>query len=278
MYNKLISRNKTMIYLGTGITHNLWDSDRHFLQSMLKYSPFKNFILTCGFELNNTELNTYKNCKFTYINNDKILTKAGPDWPLPNGRNNYLTLQIGEFTQFIDYINDDDIVIFSDNDTTMQRSPTKEEIELFENIEENVFLMKLEGWPSSNKVDYIKKSLRLSVSIHEVENEFNISIQDEKLIHCAGFIAARKSSYKKLFSIYLNHIAFMKKHLRHHAATELVINIICNSGDLRIQGIDGSVADAHWYKGTTTKLINNQYVNNGKLVLFAHRKSNILSY
>lgn len=263
------------IFLSTSVTLNYFEKYKNFLNSVNKNSPFNNSCICVDFLPSQEEQEKYKNISFIYCDSKDVISKKNDKWPA--NRKTYLTLQGGEFLNYID-CKDEDTIIFADYDTTMQRIPTKEEIDQFTNIEENVYCMQLEGFMS-----LLQHTLDALITTTKNKNEVMAMFPNAENYkpHNAGFLYSSKQNLSKSFDLYKEMFTKFLPSLRSHAATQTIINY-CFQHYGSVKQCPLSMTNAHWYAtyGKQCKVNKgNKLSINNEEILFVHDKFIInLSY
>lgn len=191
------------VYLMTGSDENYYDKIYPYLETLNKYSPFKNILLTVGFH-RSTELD---NVYSYYIPKDALTDiTTNP------------CVQAGEFLKYCKFLNDDDIIIFTDGDIRLQREFTPEEIKMVESVKHLDVLAGPNATHSMNTLWNEAEGLRRHCSDDELRKLFSTyhvnlicSTLNMGVLICTAFTYRRinEETYKifKEFPNITNHMA-----------------------------------------------------------------------
>lgn len=256
-----------MIYIGTSITLNMLGNHTDYLDSIQKHSNFRNFVLCCGFNPEKFGLSQkYPKINFKEISLEKIKTRAQNGWP--ENRPGFLTLQSGEFIDYLD-LDNDDIVIFTDYDITMQRDFSDAELKLINNINNETFLMQWDSFPTTNLYDYFP-ALAPKKKPDEWQNDFSISLKEMNSFN-TGVLVARVSAYRKLWSEFKKLTEKMTSYFSRHAAVQFIDCFIIQR-DMKAEKMQEDMHNGQWFTGNKCNFKDGFMMFGEQKVLFAHHK------
>jgi len=256
-----------MIYIGTSITRNMLDYGTSYLDSLSLHSKYSNFVICCGFKADDLGLRTrYPKINFIDVDINSIKTRAKNGWPA--NRDGFLTLQSGEFIEYLD-VQSDDVVIFTDYDITIQREPTEAEIEMFENIGDEEFLMQWDSYPTSKLSEYFP-ALAAKKSHAEWESRFGVDLS-KMLAYNTGVIVARANAYKTLWASFQVMYDTMTEFFTRHAAVQFIDCYVIQK-DMKATKMPDDMHNGQWFTGNPCRFTEGYMTVNSEKVLFAHHK------
>lgn len=182
----------------------------------------------------------------------------------PTNRENYYSLQHGEFVKYYPF-EVKDLIAFVDSDMILQRD----------------FKTKMEEWDSNFLVTNSSFPPTLLsdavVNISDDENQVgrffkNYTITNEKEF-CAAFIIGSTNSWSRLYHDVLVSYKDFLSHFNHHAAWQLLINyVIIKHHNYKV--IPPLIQNAEWYNCPDTKVVDDVLMWKDEVVYFNHTKFN----
>lgn len=177
----------------------------------------------------------------------------------PTNRSSFVTMQNGEF---IDYIkcDEDDIIIQIDADCIMQRGLTEKEknhIE-FKLMIYDVLVVE-SSRPATNLTDALVNLGGPKQDRWSLENEFTNSM-----------LIGKPMFFRNLKGLYLQEFDAMTKLTGHHAGVQWLCNICCIGANVFI--LQPSIQCATWYNTFNTTIEEGVLKVDGETVLFNHTK------
>lgn len=224
-----LGKKSGAIVLSTAITPNYLRKAADFIRSINENSncDANVVILVCGIESLNTELleifnsisfaRYFKKIKLRLLNNSKVLAK-----------NKINCIQHGAFFSKIninDSSGDDDpIIIFTDADIIMQRGLNEEEKAFLKTLKKGDFYV---GMNESEKETLEDEAFKLGADQSFVK-KLSKEIKRKRIFN-TGVMAAKKSTFKKLYNIYANEYPVWETHFKHYAKQQWIISYIIQS-------------------------------------------------
>jgi hypothetical protein len=185
----------------------------------------------------------------------------------PKNREEFLTLQYGEFTKYYDF-NDNELVAFIDSDMILQREFTLG----FDYGINNKFLVTNSSFPPTKLKDVIK-NLGCKIPVESIINRYGITGEEGEF--CSGFLVARVGAWKELFNSIKTVLPVFFDDFEHHAAWQLIVNMAILIDDkLDYITLNPIICNADWYSGTKAIKEDGVLMYNGDKVYFNHSKFN----
>ena len=179
------------IYLITGANQPFWPRAENYIKTINANSNIQNILITLDFDVEQKDKEKYNKVKFVRLNSSQVKS------PNPNK-----CLQHGGFLSALDFISEEDIIIFTDADIKLQRPFSKTEIDFFRDISDNEIGVNY----NRSKTDFlIEEAERLnpSLPISEIERRFpGISSLPT---YNTGVIIAKLKTYLQLYNLYNKH-------------------------------------------------------------------------
>jgi len=256
-----------MIYIGTTISSTLESNSQDFFKSVEKNDQHQHFCCAINMKNLKTFINDHKSFNFINLDIKNVSSKYYDGWP--ENRQNFVSLQTGEFVEYIE-CDDDDVVIFCDYDITMQKPLTNAHIEMFSSIDENTFLLEYDHFPP---IMCLHDYCLMFKPICGDQKIFELFPENMKSLHVynAGVIVAKFGAWKKLWknvsNVYCNISNF-----RHHGAIQFLLNHCMQIDGLRIQNLPFDIHNAFWFNGTKSYEKNRKLHIDGIPVVFSHHK------
>ena len=245
-----------MLYIATNINKNYYTSKHDdWIKSVLKYKRFdmKCLIFQMGFD--SPVIDGVTKCS---IKHDDILYSNHLNL---SNRDEFICLESGEFVNFMNF-NDDDVVILCDWDVTMQRPFTTGELDMINSMDKFSFGMNSDNYmPGHSLIGYIG-----------IDDAFD-DMQKEWKVFNTGIMVAKVSAWKRLFSLWKPLWNDACTSVTRHAAGQALFNYIVQKHDMVIE-FPINFHNAHWFFGTPSKIIENKLYVDDDLVLFNHHKWN----
>lgn len=204
------------IYVATGTTANYLPKAERFIQSMSKLNGnIKKIVITLGFEVSSFMRNNYPDVNFIFQDIN----------PLVNELTKINCLQHGAFIDVMDFVNNDDIVIFSDGDVVIQRDITKSEIEYLKTFKDLDIGCNMNNYKArSLKADFLL--LQPVWTFDELKAAFYRYDLDDCLGYNTGNLIARPKAWKLLREVYKGEFFDIDESCKHYAKQQLLINMI----------------------------------------------------
>jgi len=225
--------------LATSITESYLQKSKPFFASGVKYFIGKRICFCIGF-----------NCTIEGWETVNVPLPLKCNWQ-PTNRENYHSLQHGEFINHYNF-SDDDMVCFCDSDMVLQRPFDVDFVG-------NGFYVTRSSFPATHLND-VSKNLGYNDKIDGYE-------------FCTCIIVAKVYLWRELFSkVVRNYKPFLHNY-NHHAAWQLLINkLIINHLPYSI--VPSVYCCAHWYSGTPAKYVGGKLMIKNEVVYFNHTKFN----
>jgi hypothetical protein len=246
-----------MIYLITGTDEKYYPKIYPYLETINKYSAFKNILLCVGFS---------KDSEF-----DNITYKSIPKDSLTDITTNPC-VQAGEFLPYVSF-NDDDIIIFTDGDIRLQRAFTNEELNKVSNVKHDEVLIGPNATHSNNTLLNEANGLNRYCSdeyLNSLFSEYGINKNSATLN--VGVIICTTKTYKRIYELTYEIYNKYPKVTDHMARQQWYINCaiysFCNVSLLPFS------FHSHPHNGSQPDMSfeadHTMYVN-GERVLFRHK-------
>jgi len=252
------------IILATNIDHNYWNTKHHgFIDSVVKHARKNRIILmlmddgTAGGPLPGYNLPSKIEIVTIDINSINYSRHANLKSSFPD-RPNYICLESGEFVDFINF-NDNDILILCDWDVIMQRGFTENELKIINNLGAMEFGQCRDHY-DDKKSTRIYREGNLLHGYLEMNKIFN-DISKDWIIYQAGVQVARISAWRRLYEYWKELAPKMYKYNREHFAGQGLFNYIIQKFNM-VKELPPSFHNGDWFPGTPARIINNSlYVN-----------------
>lgn len=238
--------------IATSITENYFHKSLSFFDSINKNFEGKRICFCIGFYA------IYDEWEMIYVDINSLQCK----WQ-PNNRDNYYSLQHGEFINYYQF-KDDDQIMFVDSDIILQRE-FKTDL-----IFSGKFLVSNSSFPPTKIIDVLD-NLKFEGDKEEFLSKYNLTINNEEF--CAALMIGNYSQWKVLFTVIKNVYQDFLSNFKHHAAWQLLINIVIIK-HFKYNVISPMIHNAEWYSGTEAKNINNVLMWKNEIVYFNHTKFN----
>lgn len=246
----------TKLILATG-------TDNRYLN---KIKPYLDSIdLNSNFDLN---LLIYLGDDNVKIDNNLTVLKLSPSNYIY--RNSIMCTQHGEFIKadgFDELVDEDDVVVFTDGDMTLQRNLTIEEIEKFRGLKNgDVFI----GYNKSSE-DNLEKEYKRLLPTKYMSEVFRFDLTKIKCYN-SGVMAATKSTFKNILNHYGKLFGEVDKMMRYYPKQQWLISFIIGSKYFNIIEMDYVIHNHTHYGKVKGSNINNGIVTyNDEVVLFKHK-------
>lgn len=215
--------------IATSITESYLEKSKPFFDSVVQNFEGRRICFTIGFE--------------TTIEGWECIKAGQPNFNWrPTNRENYASLQHGEFVKYLPGdINPDDLILFLDSDMILQRK-----WDLQFNSTRGITVTS-SSWPLNTLQQVVtnlgikgaaKKKLCKQYNIHKDFKEF-----------CACFIIATLDSWENIYKHCKANYSLLDN-FTHHAAHQLLINVVVLNNFPKVFLLPDFVVNASWYKGT----------------------------
>jgi calcineurin-like phosphoesterase family protein len=248
------------LILATGVDEKYYNTDifNNYVSSIIKNSNFnKNFIFVVD---HNVDITIFNNIEIKEISSKDISC-------LPNNK----CLQHGEFIKsnnLSDTIQDEDIIVFTDGDMTLQRNLKQDEILFLHSLKDNDVYV---GYNASPEDTLSDEYYRLTPT--KPHNEiFNIDISKIK-IYNTGVLCMNKKTWEKLSKEYIKLFPWIDTLLTHYAKQQWLICFIIGTMGYNIIEMPYDIHNhTHYPSPEGTNIDENGIVSfKGDVVLFKHR-------
>lgn len=221
----------------------LWDSVK-------KYWPYR-FVLGCiGFEPIDYDGEWFR------IEHDQVKSYR-ENWP--KNRPGFVTMQNGEFNQYID-CDDSELIIQLDADTIMQREATMDEIELFNQASNGSYLLAVRSSnPPTNLTDALINLGGPRIDQYKDGLEWTNS-----------FMIATASRFEWMNILCNGFMDWMTTLTDHHAGIQWLPNVAMPQSMVKI--LPPTIQCASWYNTFDTTTEDGILKYKGEVVLFNHTK------
>lgn len=246
----------TKLVLATG-------SDNRYIN---KIKPYLDSIdLNSNFDLN---LLIYLGDDNISVNNNLKVLKLSPSNYLY--QNSIKCTQHGEFIKadgFDDLVSDDDVIVFTDGDMSLQRNLKPQEIDNLRNLKYgDVFI----GYNESPD-DTLEKEYRRLQPTGSIPEVFRIDLTKIKCYN-SGVIVATKSTFRNLLHHYGELYGDVDKMMKYYPKQQWLISFIIGTRGFNIIEMGYDFHNHSHYKTAKGSNINNGIVTyNNEVVLFKHK-------
>jgi hypothetical protein len=239
---------------------------------MNKNSPFINSCLCIDFVPSKEDMKKLPNINFIVNKNyGNLIKKYKNEWTL--NRNIYSPLHAGQFVNYINYCDeDDDVIMFVDFDTTVQREPNNDEKKFFRKIktENNMFYAQLEK--NCSLLQHCLDINCMNLSENEIKGLLP-NIENYKAFNVGFYCSNRKNilnAYRYYEKLYVDNIDYFKT----HESTQILMLYVFQHYGNSLLECSVDMANAHWYEPFYDRyeIKNDQFYVDDKLVLFMHDK------
>lgn len=222
--------------------------------------------------------------------NTQGIQKIFINWKEINSKNTNKCIQHGEFARYLDFLDDDDKIIFTDGDILLQREFNQEELNLVQNLKENTFLANFNLHQNSNMLEVLfHLGCQPSQAQDFVQTNFSTSQSDLLFFKemNTGVLVGSKKDFISLSEIYAQHYDELKKIVPGFWNQQFLINMVINKffnyhpigyeihGHIHhsIPTITGCVPDIKRNMGVPSPITQKEgkYMINDKVILFAHK-------
>jgi len=207
------------IYVATGTTFNYLQRAEAFINSMSNLNDnISKIVITLGFKISNEFKDRYPKVQFIFQDINLI----------QNELTNKNCLQHGAFMDVMDFVNDDDIIIFSDGDVVIQRDINESEISLLESFSDIDIGCNMNNFKArSLESDFLL--LQPQVSFSQLKAIFDKYDLDNCLGYNTGLVIAKPKAWRKLRMVYKYDYNYIDETCLHYAKQQLLINMICKN-------------------------------------------------
>jgi hypothetical protein len=243
-----------MMIIATSITQPYLEKSQPFFDSVNKNFKGKKICFCIGFY---TQIEGWETIE---VKIDQLSIK----WQ-PKNRENYYSLQHGEFVKFYDF-KDNDIVYFVDSDMVLQRElPHK-----FHTYTSNEFYVSRSSFPPTLLRDVLMHIGSEKLTRGEFCRKYSIDIEEE---FCAALLIGSIKMWKRLYWSIEKIADEFLENFSHHAAWQLLINVAITKL-FQYDVMSPLMQNAEWYSGTEAVVEKDQLKYNGQVVYFNHTKFN----
>lgn len=240
--------------IATSITHDYFSNSLSFFDSVNKHFTGKKICFCIGFHAD------FEGWEMIYVPEVSLECKI-PGFP--GNRDNYYSLQHGEFVNHYKFEYDDQIM-FIDSDMILQRD-FKTDLKF-----PNKFLVTNSSFPPTRIKDVVN-NLGCKIDLDTFLNQYGLTGDEEEF--CAALLVASAREWIGLYrKIKIAYKSFLSD-FTHHAAWQLFINIMIKEY-CDYQVIGPVLQNAEWYSGTEAYVKDDQLMWKDEVVYFNHTKFN----
>ncbi len=236
----------------TSITENYLDKSKPFFESVNQYFQGNKVCFCLGFMATIEGWETIE-----------VPLPLECNWQ-PKNREEFYTLQHGEFTEYYKF-EDEDVILFCDSDMVLQN-----DFCLPWSVDDNTFLVTDSSFPATNIRD-VMKNINCN---HPLELTIDYSVATTDKEFCTCFLMANGATWKRLYDMVKLNYRHILNGSTHHAAWQLLINLMVNFYDFNKVTLGDFIVNASWYAGTRAKRKNGLLHVGKELVYFNHTKFN----
>jgi calcineurin-like phosphoesterase family protein len=248
------------IILATGVDEKYYNTNifNNYVFSITKNSNFdKNFIFIIDYF---TGFNIFENIEIKNVLSKNITC-------LPNNK----CLQHGEFLKSYnlnDDIQDEDVIVFTDGDMTLQRNLTLDEITFLHSLKDNDVYV---GYNASPEDTLLDEFYRLNPTVSH-DKIFDVDISKIK-IYNTGVLCMNKKTWERLSEEYIKLFPNIDTILTHYAKQQWLICFIIGTMNFNTIEMPYNIHNhTHYPSPEGTSIDMNGVVSfKGDVVLFKHR-------
>lgn len=183
-----MDRSRKKIYLATGINESFLPRGIAYIETIHHKCNVTNIVMTLDFSIPEKYRQEFDSVRFIEISSSEIRS------PNPNA-----CMQHGAFLSALDFVDNRDIVVYTDADIRMQRGFNSAELDMllsFGNGDIGV------GYNETDTDSLLQEAVRLkpNISIQEIKARFPGI--DELLTYNTGVLVANCGTYKRLYDLY----------------------------------------------------------------------------
>lgn len=221
------------------------------------------FIVTMGFDLeesiNSVSVDT---SKLKYSVHNHLESKK---------RKQFICLESGEFLDTIHFKNDDDVVILTDWDVTMQRPFTDFEMEFIRNLGDTFGVAKDSYSKAGTSLKESGKTDEGYLGINRIFSD----VEEGWTVYNTGVQIANVRTWKKFYKIWKSLYPRVSKECTHHAMGQMLFNYIVHKYSM-VTEIPPTLHGGTWFENSPAKVtkteIGRQLTCNKTVVVFNHHK------
>ena len=176
------------IYIVTGTNEPFWPQAENYIKTINANSNLSNILVTLDFDVSQKDQEKYNTVQFVRLNSEQVKS------PNPNN-----CLQHGAFLSVLNFLSDEDIIIFTDADIKLQRPFREDEISFFRNIKENEIGV---NYNRSDSDFLIEEAERLKPTLYIDEIEKKYPEISSYLTYNTGVIVTKYKTYLPLYDLY----------------------------------------------------------------------------
>jgi hypothetical protein len=213
-----------------------------------------------GFDVSNDFKAKYPKVQFIYQKFESVVSEITDKY----------CLQHGAFMDVLDFVNDNDIIIFSDGDVIIQRDINESEINLLETFTDNDIGCNMNNFKArSLESDY--NLLQPLVPYSEIKKAFGFIHNFKEFIgYNTGLLIGKPKAWRYLRKAYKRYYPYIEKTCLHYAKQQLLINIITQSEMKTIEVPQTIHTHGHFGLPPFARYDNGLLKVGDELVLFRH--------
>jgi hypothetical protein len=204
-----------MIYLISGINRAYLTRAEPFIRSMLPSSHISNIIITLDFSVDTSFKQQYGHIRFVELDSKHVQAKSSIS-----------CLQHGGFLAALDWVNDDDVIIFTDADIDIQRTMSPDELLFFRELADNEIAAGYNASSSQTLKDEASALIPLKKS--EVIESLFPGFATLKTYN-TGVVAAKKKVYQALYEHYVHAWDKVDRLFTHYAKQQWLLSYLIQS-------------------------------------------------
>jgi hypothetical protein len=246
-----------MIYLLSGINCTYLTKAERFIRSMPPSNQISNIIITLDFSADASLKQKYGHIRFVELDSNRVRAK-----------NSNSCLQHGGFLDALDWVGDEEVIIFTDADIDIQRSMNPDEISFFSGLAENEIAVGYNASP----LQTLKEEAR---ALLPLENDEAIEACFPGFatlkVYNTGVVAAKKKTYKALYEHYVREWDKADRLFAHYAKQQWLLSYLIQSY-FKVKLIPNSI-HSHAHHPVTLRIeepCGFKFCIGNQPVLFAH--------
>ena len=150
--NSMAVETQKQIYLISGFNKAYLEKSEPYMMTMNANSNVNNVIVTLDFDVDDSYKNKFSSIRFVKVNSSQI-----------KSRNPNTCMQHGGFLIALDFVNEDDILIFTDTDINVQRPFSESELNRICNLEDGEVLVNYNN--PSEKFNFLDETAKIIPNI-----------------------------------------------------------------------------------------------------------------
>jgi len=179
------------IYLVTGVNQPYLARAGAYIASMSRNSNVGNIVITLDFEIPAEYRQSYPSIRFLSLSSRQVKS--------PNSNT---CMQHGGFLPALDFLHDEDVILYTDADIEMQRAFHEDELHLLGGLRDGEVGVSFNRSPDDRLAD---EAQRLTCHVSPEDLSVRYPGIDKLRTYNTGVIAAQRGTYQRLYDLYDRH-------------------------------------------------------------------------